>query len=86
MGISAIWLLVTIPGWGLATDPRGLQRNKKGPLSQVGAYIRGWNAKVSIQNRKTETQFLKLRYKERCDPRSKSAAYLRVDLRPGYDQ
>lgn len=89
MGISEIWLL-TSPGWGLelgalTSDPRGLQGNKKEPLSQVGACLRGWNVKVSVQNRKIETQFLILRYKERCDCRSKSTAYLRVDVRPDYD-
>lgn len=40
---------------------------------------------VSVQNRKIETQFLILRYKERCDCRSKSTAYLRADVRPDYD-
>lgn len=40
---------------------------------------------VSVQNRKIETQFLILRYKERCDCRSKSTAYLGADVRPDYD-
>lgn len=82
--MSAGLVAVVSLGWGLelwaqTADPRGAKGDKKAVLSQIRACIRGWKVRVSMEKRKTETAFLKLKYKEGCDHRSKLIAYLRVD-------